>query len=83
MNFNNDSDNDRIKGIKKSLFEEKIRDKCSKKELKKLKKKLLELEKEFNTHEKYNDRDDPDYYEIRDIEVLSGDVDEEDYFKPI
>ena len=48
-----------------------------------MKKKLLELEKEFNTHEKYNDRDDSDYYEIRDIEVLSGDVDEEDYFKPI
>ena len=48
-----------------------------------MKKKLLELEKEFNTHEKYNDRNDPDYYEIRDIEVLSGDVDEEDYFKPI
>ena len=41
MNFNNDSDNDRIKGIKKSLFEEKIRDKCSKKELKKLKKSFM------------------------------------------
>ena len=32
--YNNNFDNDRIKGIKKSLFDEKIRDKFSKKEIK-------------------------------------------------
>ena len=40
---------------------------------------------EFNTREKYkdHDRDDPDYYGIRDIEVLIGEIDEEDYYKTI
>ena len=32
---------------------------------------------------RYHDRDDPDYYGIRDIESLFGKVDEEDYCKPI
>ena len=39
--YNNNSDNDRIKGIKKSLLEEKIRDKFSKKEIKKFKKSFM------------------------------------------
>ena len=36
---------------------------------------------EFNTREKYkdHDRDDPDYYGIRVIEVLISETDEEEY----
>ena len=39
----------------------------------------------FNKKEKYryHDRDDPDYYGIRDIEVLFGEADENDYYKAI
>ena len=32
---------------------------------------------------RYHDRDHPDYYGIRDIESLLGDVDADDYYKPI
>ena len=32
---------------------------------------------------RYHDRDDPDYYGIRDTESLLGDVDADDYYKPI
>ena len=41
--YNNNFDNDRIKGIKKSLFDEKIRDKFSKKEITKIKNELHEI----------------------------------------
>ena len=43
---------------------------------------LTELEEELNTREKYNDRDDPDYYGIREIENLFNKIDE-DYYEPI
>ena len=32
---------------------------------------------------RYHDRDDPDYYGIRDTESLVGDVDADDYYKPV
>ena len=101
--FNNNFDNDRIKGIKKILNE--LRDSLTKeyrKKIKKLyvvenKKNLSKLEKEeiseyltkleriLNKKEKfcYHDRDDPDYNRIRDIEVLLGEADEKDHYKPI
>ena len=41
--YNNNFDNDKIKGIKKSLFDEKIRDKFSKKEITKIKNELHEI----------------------------------------
>ena len=46
---------------------------------------LTKLERILNKKEKYryHDRDDPDYYGIRDIEGLLSEADEEDYFKPI
>ena len=46
---------------------------------------LTKLEIILNKKEKYryHDRDDPDYYGIRDIEGLLSEADEEDYFKPI
>ena len=31
----------------------------------------------------YNNRDDLDYYGIRDIKKLFGNVDDDDYYKPI
>ena len=102
--FNNNFDNDRIRGIKKILNE--LRDRLTKEYRKEIKKQLYEienkknlskLEKEeineyltdleriLNKKEKYHyhDRDDPDYYGIRDIEVLFGEADKNDYYKPI
>ena len=43
---------------------------------------ITELEKELNKREKYYDRDDPDYYGIRDIINLFDEIDE-DYYTPI
>ena len=102
--FNNNFDNDRIKGIQKTHNE--LRDNLTKEYRKKIKKKLYEIENKkkiskieeeeitedlielkriLNKKEKYHyhDRDDPDYYGIRDIEVLLGEVNEKDYYKPI
>ena len=73
------------KEIKKNL-----RDIENKKNLSKLEKeeindyltklvRILSKEEEYG----YNDRDDPDYYGIRDIENLFSKVEEEDCYKPI
>ena len=43
---------------------------------------ITELEKELNKREKYYDRDDPDYYGIRDIINLFDEIDE-DYYTPV
>ena len=97
--FINNSDNERITGIKKSLNE--LRDKLTKKYRKKIikkfnetenKKNLSKLEEEINEYltelkrilnekEKYHDRDEYNYYGIRDI--LFDDIDEKGYYKPI
>ena len=102
--FDINFDNDRITGIKKILNE--LRDSLIKEFRKKIKKRLYEIENQwnlsklekeeineylaklermFNKKEKYryHDRDDPDYYGIRDIEVLFGEADENDYYKAI
>ena len=102
--FDNNFDNDRIRGIKKILnelkdslikeFRKKINKKLyeieNKKNLSKLEKEeineyVVKLERMINKKEKYrdHDRDDPDYYGIRDIEVLFGEADKNDYYKPI
>ena len=46
---------------------------------------LKKLLRNLNNKEKYSafDRDDFDYYVIRDIENLVDEVSEEDYYKPI
>ena len=46
---------------------------------------LVKLVRILDKKEKYHyhDRDDSDYYGIRDIENLFGEVDEKDYYKPI
>ena len=46
---------------------------------------LKKLLRNLNNKEKYSafDRDDFDYYVIRDIENLVHEVSEEDYYKPI
>ena len=43
---------------------------------------ITELEKKLNKREKYYDRDDPDYYGIRDIINLFDEIDE-DYYTPV
>ena len=46
---------------------------------------LVKLVKTLNKKEKYQhyDRDDLDYYGIKNIENLFGNVDDDDYYKPI
>ena len=46
---------------------------------------LSELVRIFDKKEKYryHDLDDPDYYGIKNIENLFGEVDEKDYYKPM
>ena len=46
---------------------------------------LTELVRILSKKEKYryHDRDDLDYYGIKDLEKLFGEVDEKDYYKPI
>ena len=43
------------------------------------------MKRVLNKKEKhrYHDCDDPDYYGIRDIDVLLGDANEKDYYKSI
>ena len=73
------------KKIKKRLYEIENQKNLLKLEKEEINEYPAKLERMFNKKEKYryHDRDDPDYYGIRDIEVLFGEVDENDYYKPI
>ena len=73
------------KEIKKKLYEIENKKIFSKLEKEKVNEYHTELVRILNKKEKYryHDRDDLDYYGIRDIEDLFGEVDEKDYFKPI
>ena len=73
------------KKIKKRLYEIENQRNLSKLEKEEINEYLAKLERMFNKKEKYryHDRDDPDYYGIRDIEVLFGEADENDYYKAI
>ena len=74
------------KKIKKELYETEKKKNLSDKEKEEIYDHLLKLVKTLNKKEKnqYHDRDDPDYYGIKDIENLFGNVDDDDdYYKPI
>ena len=78
------SNTDRRK-IKKELHEIEKKKNLSDKEKEEIYDHLVTLVKTLNKKEKYqyHDRDDLDYYGIKDIENLFGNVDDDDYYKPI
>ena len=79
--------NDRME-IKKELYEIEKKENLSDKKKEENYDYLVNLTNTLNNKEKYqyHDRDDLDYYGIKDTENLFGDVDEDnddDYYKPI
>ena len=76
--------NDRKK-IKKGLYEIENKKNLSDKQKEKNYYHLVELVNTLNKKEKqkYHDRDDLDYYGIRDIDNLFYDVNNDDYYKPL
>ena len=77
------TNNDRKK-VRRKLYEIEKKENLSDKEKEKIYDDLLELVHNLNKKEeyKYHDRDDLDYYGIRDIENLFDNVDDNDYYKP-
>ena len=73
------------KKITKEIDETEKKKNLSDKEKEEIYDHLVKLVKTFNKKEKYkyHDRDDIDYYGIRDIENLFGNVDVDNYYKPI
>ena len=73
------------KEIKKKIYEIENRENLSEQEKEEINEYLTNLIRYLNKKEenRYHDRDDPDYYGIRDIERLLGDVDVGDSYKPI
>ena len=76
--------NDRKK-IKKELYEIEKKQNLSDNEKEKIYDHLVKLVNTLDKKEenKYTNRDDLDYFGITDIENLIGDVDVDDYYKPI
>ena len=76
--------NDRKK-IKKELYEIEKKQNLSDNEKEKIYDHLLELANKFDKKEKYkrSDHDDEDYFGINELENLFGDVDNDDYYKPV
>ena len=76
--------NDRKK-IKKELYEIEKKENLSDNEKEEIYDYLVKLVKTLDKKEKYkyHDRDDLDYYGIKDIENLFGNVVDDDYYKPI
>ena len=75
-----------IKKIKKELYETEKKQNLSNKEREKIYDHLVTLVSTLDKKEKYkyHNRDDLDYYGIRDIEnLLDGDDCDNDYYKPI
>ena len=71
--------------LKKKVYEIENKKNLSKLEEEKINEYHTELIRILNKKEKYryHDRDDPDYYGIRDIEVLLREADEKNYCKSI
>ena len=71
--------------IKKKLYEIENKKNLSEAEKEENDEYLRKLVRDLNNKEKYSpyDRDDFDYYGIREIENLFDEVNEEDYYKPI
>ena len=70
---------------KKELYEIENKKNLSDEEKEKIYDNLVKLVNKLNKKEKYryHDRDDLDYYEIREIENLFDTDNNEDYYKPI
>ena len=73
------------KEIKKELYEIEKKQNLSDNEKEKIYDHLLELANKFDKKEKYkrSDHDDEDYFGIKELENLFGDVDNDDYYKPV
>ena len=78
------ANNDRKK-VRRKLYEIEKKENLSDKEKEKIYDDLVELVNTLNKKEtyKYRDRDDLDYYGIRDIENLFDNDNDNDYYKPI
>ena len=78
------ANNDRKK-VRRKLYEIEKKENLSDKEKEEIYDHLVKLVKTLNKKEKYQhyDRDDLDYYGIKNIENLFGNVDDDDYYKPI
>ena len=78
------ANNDRNK-INKKLYETEKKKNLSNKEKENTYDDLVELAKAFDIKEKnkYHDRDDQDNYQIREIENLFDNDNDDDYYKPI
>ena len=72
-----------VKEIKKKVYEIENKKNLSEREKEEIDEYLTKLIRDLNKKEeyRYNDRDDPDCYGIRDIESLFSDTD--DYYEPI
>ena len=79
--------NEDRKNITKELYKIEKNQNLSDREKKEIYDYLVNLTNSLNKKEKnqYHDRDDLEYYDIRDIENLFGNVDDDDdnYYKPI
>ena len=73
------------KEIKDKLYEIEHQRNVSEAEKEKNGEYLRKLVRILNDKEKHSpyDRDDLDYYQIKDIPILLGEISEEDYYKPI
>ena len=73
------------KKVRRKLYEKEKKENLSDKEKEKIYDDLVELVNTLNKKEtyKYRDRDDLDYYGIRDIENLFDNDNDNDYYKPI
>ena len=73
------------KKIRKKLYKIENKKNLSDKEKEKNYDDLVELVTNIDRKKiyKYHNRDDPDYYGIRDIENFFGNADDDDYYKPI
>ena len=72
----------KINKIRRDLYEIENEENLSRSKIKEIKQNLTELEKSIYNANKYHDYDDIEYYRIRDIENLFGEINEV-YYKPM
>ena len=74
--------NSKVNKIRRDLYEIENEESLSRSKIKEIKQNLTELEKNLYNANKYHNQDDIEYYEIRDIENLFGEI-KENYYKPV
>ena len=72
----------KINKIRRDLYEIENEENLSRSKIKEIEQNLTELEKSIYNANKYHDYDDIEYYRIRDIENLFGEINEV-YYKPM